>query len=297
MDNNRFKGTGVAIVTPFHNDGSIDFNGLGRLVNHLIISGADYLVVLGTTGETVTLNKDEKQAVVNYVVEITEKRVPIVLGLGGNNTREVISDFKFFDFENIDAVLSVSPYYNKPIQEGIFQHYRMIAGECPVPLILYNVPGRTASNLSAETTLRLAQVSNIIGVKEASGNLEQCMKIIKDRPEGFLVISGDDALTLPLIACGGDGVISVVANAYPAIFSQMVNFALKGDFENARKNHYKLLDITNLFFAEGNPGGVKAALKIMDIMQDNLRLPLVNISDITFEKIRKEIESIELVAK
>jgi 4-hydroxy-tetrahydrodipicolinate synthase len=288
----NLKGTGVAIVTPFHKDGSVDFNALGKLVEHLISGGVDYLVVLGTTGESVTLNKNEKIAVVNHVVESVDKRVPVVLGLGGNHTQEILHSLSSFDFDGIEAILSVSPYYNKPIQEGIYQHYKMIAGASPVPVILYNVPGRTGSNMTAETSLRLAQVPNILGIKEASGNLEQMMHIINNRPEGFLVISGDDALTLPLIASGGDGVISVVANAYPKIYSDMVNDALKGDFAAARKGHYKLLDITGMLFAEGNPGGIKAAMKVLGIMQDYMRLPLVNISQGLFEKIEKEVKKL-----
>ncbi|HET6244282.1 MAG: 4-hydroxy-tetrahydrodipicolinate synthase [Bacteroidetes bacterium] len=287
--NSHLKGTGVAIVTPFHKDSSIDFNALEKLVNHIIKGGVDYLVVLGTTGESVTLSKDEKIAIVNHVIEITGKRVPVVLGLGGNNTQEVLNCVKMFDFDNIEAILSVSPYYNKPIQEGIFRHYQMIAGVSPVPVILYNVPGRTGSNITSETTLRLAEVPNIIGIKEASGNLEQAMHIINNRPKGFLVISGDDALTLPLIACGGDGVISVVANAFPKLFTNMVKASLKGDFELARKNHYKLLNFTEFLFTEGNPGGIKAALKVLGITHDHMRLPLYNVSKKTFQNIENEV--------
>ncbi|MDQ3192599.1 MAG: 4-hydroxy-tetrahydrodipicolinate synthase [Bacteroidota bacterium] len=289
----KLKGTGVAIVTPFHENGNIDFNALTKLVNHIITGGVDYLVILGTTGETAVLTKDEKLAVVNHVIEITAKRVPLVLGLGGNNTQEIVNCMKIFDFENIDAILSVSPYYNKPIQEGIFRHYQMIAGAAPVPVILYNVPGRTGSNVTAETTLRLAEVPNIIGIKEASGNLEQAMQIINNRPKGFLVISGDDALTLPLMACGGDGVISVVANAFPKLFSDLVKHCIKGDFAAARKNHYKLLNFTQYLFAEGNPGGVKAALKILGITQDFMRLPLYGVSDNMFKNIKNEVNKLK----
>ena len=288
MMNKNFRGTGVALVTPFLPDGSIDFNGLGNLVNHLIAGGIDYLVVLGTTGETATLTKDEKIAVVNHVLETTAKRIPVVLGLGGNNTKEIIDYIAYFDFKRIDAILSVSPYYNKPTQEGIFRHYQMIAGASPVPVILYNVPGRTSSNVTAETTLRLAEVPNIIGIKEASGILEQIMHIIKDKPRDFLVISGDDALTLPIIASGGDGLISVVANAFPKIFSDMVKLALDGDFEAARRNHYKLFDVIRFLFSEGNPGGIKAALKILNITQDHMRLPLYRVSENTYQSIERE---------
>lgn len=289
----EFIGTGVAIVTPFHNDGSIDFTALGKLVNHLVSGGINYLVVLGTTGESVTLTFEEKKAVLNYVIEVTEKRVPVMLGLGGNNTQEIVNSLKEYDLEHVNAILSVSPYYNKPSQEGIYQHYKMIGNASPLPLMLYNVPGRTASNINAETTLRLAHdVKNIFGIKEASGNLEQCMKIIKNKPKDFLVVSGDDALTLPIIACGGGGVISVVANAFPAKFSEMVNFALNGDFKSARINHYHLLEIIDNLFVEGNPGGIKAALRILNISQDCLRLPLVNISDNTYDKLAGLIQKL-----
>jgi 4-hydroxy-tetrahydrodipicolinate synthase len=290
--NKKLKGTGVAIVTPFHADGNIDFNALEKLTEHLIAGGVDYLVVLGTTGESVTLSKGEKIAVVNHLTDIVNGRVPVVLGLGGNNTQEILSAFNDFDFSGIEAILSVSPYYNKPSQEGIFRHYQMIAGASPVPIILYNVPGRTNSNMTPETTLRLAEIPNIIGIKEASGNLEQMMHIINNRPKDFLVISGDDALTLPLIACGGDGVISVVANAFPKEYSQMVKFALQGDFKAAQENHYKLLNVTGMLFAEGNPSGIKSALKSMGIMQDHVRLPLANVSAGLDEKINSEIRNL-----
>ena len=275
---NKFKGTGVAIVTPFHQDGNIDFNALGKLIEHLISNGVNYIVALGTTGESVTLTKDEKVAVLNYILDTVEKRVPVVLGLGGNNTQDIIYCLKDYDLDRVDAILSVSPYYNKPTQEGIYQHYKMIGNSSPVPVILYNVPGRTASNISPETALRLANdIKNIIGIKEASGNIEQCMKIINNKPNDFLVISGDDALTLPIISCGGDGVISVVANAFPKVFSEMVNFVLQGNLKAAQKNHYKLLECIENLFVEGNPGGIKAVLKILNITQDTMRLPLVNV--------------------
>jgi 4-hydroxy-tetrahydrodipicolinate synthase len=289
----KLKGTGVAIVTPFHSDGNIDFKSLEQLVEHLIKGKVDYLVVLGTTGETVTLTKDEKLAVVNHVIETVADRLPIVLGLGGNNSQDILNCLNFYDFDRIQAILSVSPYYNKPVQEGIFQHYKLIAGAAPVPVILYNVPGRTGSNLTTDTTLRLAEIPNIIGIKEASGNLEQMMQIINNKPEHFLVISGDDALTLPLIACGGDGVISVVANAYPLIFSDMVRSALNADFTAARHHHYQLLNFTAMLFAEGNPGGIKSALASMGVIaNDFMRLPLYKISDGLAQKIREEINQI-----
>ncbi len=262
--NNKFKGTGVAIVTPFAKSGQVDFHGLGNLIEHLIKGKVEYLVVLGTTGESVTLTKEEKSEVVQFVVEKTRKRVPVVIGVGGNNTAEILNYFEHADFTGLAAILSVSPYYNKPSQEGIFQHYRAIAEHAPLPVILYNVPGRTASNISADTTLRLAhEFDNIIAIKEASGNLEQCMKIIKNRPDNFLVISGDDNLTLPMIACGADGVISVVANALPKDFSEMVRQAANGKLDAARKLHYKTFEITEQLFADGNPGGIKIVLELM----------------------------------
>jgi 4-hydroxy-tetrahydrodipicolinate synthase len=281
--NSRFKGTGVAMITPFNKNNSIDYKALGKLVEHLIKGGVEYVVVLGTTGETATLTKDEKQSIVTHVVECVDKRVPIVLGLGGNNTQEILNILKVSsNFNNIDAILSVSPYYNKPNQRGIFQHYKAISEASPLPIMLYNVPGRTASNILADTTLKLAEdFKNIIAIKEASGNLEQCMKIIKYRPKDFLVISGDDMLSLPMIASGADGVISVVGNAYPKDFSEMIRKILAGNVIEAQKLHYKLTDIIEKLFADGNPAGVKAVLEILNICQANLRLPLVKINKAT----------------
>ncbi len=288
----QFKGTGVAIVTPFREDGSIDFKCLDKLVNHLIDGKVEYLVVLGTTGESVTLSKDEKNAVVNAVIDAAEGRVPIVLGMGGNSTQSVLNSIAEQNFEGIDAILSVSPYYNKPSQGGIYEHYKMIAGASPVPVILYNVPGRTSSNITAETTLRLANdFDNIIAVKEASGNLEQCMEIIKNKPRRFLVISGDDTLTLPIVAAGGDGVISVTANAFPEDFSEMVRRALKGKMRGARELQYKLFDIMQWHFADGNPGGVKASLNALGICKEKVRLPLVPVNDEVRKKIRELVKN------
>lgn len=275
----KFKGTGVALVTPFHKDHSVDFKSLGKLIEHVIKGKVEYLVVLGTTGETVTLSKDEKTAVLNHVVEVTEKRIPVVLGLGGNNTQEILTSLKTFDLEGIDAILSVSPYYNKPSQRGLYQHYRMIAESSPVPVILYNVPARTGSNITADTVLKLANaIPNIIGIKEASGNLEQCMKIIKYKPKDFLMLSGDDLLTLPIIASGGDGVISVVANAFPKDFSEMTRQVLSGNLKEAQRLHYKLTDFIEQIFADGNPAGIKAALEALKICSSDLRLPLVKVN-------------------
>lgn len=281
--NSRFKGTGVAIVTPFNKNNSIDYKSLGKLVEHQIKGGVEYIVVLGTTGESVTLSKDEKQSVVTHVVECVNKRIPVVLGLGGNNTQEILNSLKITsDFNEIDAILSVSPYYNKPNQRGIYQHYKAISEASPVPIMLYNVPGRTSSNISAETTLKLAEdFKNIIAIKEASGNMEQCMKIIKYKPKDFLVISGDDMLALPMIACGADGVISVVGNAFPKDFSDMTRTILAGNVKEAQKLHYKLTDIIEKLFADGNPAGIKAVLEMLNICQANLRLPLVKVNKAT----------------
>ncbi len=288
---NKFKGTGVAVITPFTKENKVDYKALETVIEHLISGGVEYLVIHGTTGESVTLSLEEKISIVNFVSGINNSRLPLVLGIGGNNTSEIINYFSKFNFENVDAVLSVSPYYNKPSQEGIYQHYRAIASESPKPIILYNVPGRTASNITAETTLRLANdIKNIIGVKEASADMAQIMKIIRYKPEDFMLISGDDALTLPVIAAGGSGVISVVANAFPVIFSGMTRDCLLNNFPEARKKHYSLLAITEMLFAEGNPGGVKAAMNIRGLCSDFLRLPLVNISKPLYEKIKTEIE-------
>lgn len=290
---NQFKGTGVAIVTPFNKDNSVDYKSLTKLVNHIIKGGVEYVVVLGTTGESVNLTKDEKKQIVKHVVDTVNKRVPVVLGLGGNNTQELVNALKITsDFDGIDALLSVSPYYNKPNQRGIYEHYKAIATVSPLPIILYNVPGRTSSNMSAETTLKLANdFKNIIGIKEASGSVEQCMRIIKNRPNGFLVISGDDMLTLPIIASGGDGVISVVANAYPKDFSEMTRQILAGNVKNAQKLHYKFTEIIDQLFADGNPGGIKAVLELMDICKASLRLPLVPVNKDTKKAIEKLVKA------
>lgn len=286
----KFRGTGVAIITPFKNDGSVDYKQLEKVVQHIIKGKCEYIVVLGTTGESVTLSKEEKKAVVKCVVNAAQKKVPVVLGHGGNNTQELLEGLNTLDFKGIDALLSVSPYYNKPTQEGIYQHYAAIAKNSPLPIILYNVPGRTSSNITAETTLRLAHdFKNIIAVKEASGNIEQMMKIINGKPKDFLVISGDDALTLPLSACGGDGVISVVANAFPKDYSEMTRLSLKGDFAKAQKLHYKLLDIIGLLFVDGNPAGVKCAMNQLGICNDKVRLPLVGVTKPTADKLKVSI--------
>jgi 4-hydroxy-tetrahydrodipicolinate synthase len=286
------KGTGVAIITPFKKDGTVDFKSLENLINHLIKGKVEYIVALGTTGESVTLSKEEKREVVKHIVNVVNGRIPIVLGIGGNNTSEVVHSLKNTELSGISTILSVCPAYNRPNQEGLYQHFAAVAKASPLPILLYNVPTRTGCNLSDETTLRLAhEFKNIIGIKEASGNFTQVMNIIKNRPKNFLVISGDDLITLPLIACGADGVISVVANAYPKDFSEMTRQALAGNYEQARKLHYKLTTITNLFFADGSPAGIKAALKMMKLTSDYLRLPLVNINDKIYSSIEKEMKA------
>lgn len=286
----KFTGTGVAIVTPFNKEKEVDYKGLDNLVNYIIEGGVDYVVVLGTTGESVTLNKDEKKKVVAQVVKSVNNRVPIMIGIGGNNTQELIETMQETDFSGIDAILSASPMYNKPTQEGIYQHYKALAKVAPRPIFLYNVPGRTASNVLPETTVRLANdFKNIIGIKEASGNLEQAMAIKLAMPKDFYLVSGDDALALPFIASGGEGVISVVANALPATFSKMINDALNNDVVTAQENHYKVFNIIGMLFAEGNPGGVKAALQILNICGDDVRLPLWPISANLYNSLSKAL--------
>ena len=294
MPNSKFIGTGVAIVTPFRKDDSIDFNSLANLVEHLISNKTDYIVVLGTTGESPTLTKDEKKAIVNFVIEAVDKRVPVVVGLGGYSTQDVIDKIKKVEFEGIDAILSVAPYYNKPNQKGLYAHYQAIVSSCPVPVIIYNVPGRTGCNITAETTLRLAHDSNkqFIGIKEASGNFSQIMKIIQDKPSNFLVISGDDAITLPLISIGASGVISVVANAFPKEFSNMVHKALELKYNEARVIHYKLLEIIENLFIEGSPAGIKAALNILGLVQNQVRMPLTPVSRTTYNKLSELIRAL-----
>jgi len=273
-----FTGSGVALVTPFTADMQVDFEALAALVEYQIENGTDFLVVQGTTGESPALSKEEKFDILQEVIEINDGKCKIVYGVGGNNTAAVAESLADLP-AGIDGILSVSPYYNKPIQQGIVAHYKILADSTELPIILYNVPGRTGSNVLAETTLELAEVPNIVAVKEASGNMEQIMQIIKHRPNGFGVLSGDDNLTMPLIAAGADGVISVVANAFPALFSAMVHASMNGEFDKARAAHYALFDITKMFFEQGNPGGVKAALAYLDIMEEHMRLPLFPVSD------------------
>lgn len=287
---NIFKGTGVALVTPFAADGNVDFKALSALVEHCIKGGIDFLVALGTTGETATLTDKEQADVLKAILAANAGRLPVVLGMGGNNTYKLIEQIKAQDFTGIAAILSVSPYYNKPTQEGIYQHYMAIAEVAPLPIIIYNVPGRTGSNITAETTLRLAKASKkFVAVKEASGNIHQVMQILKDAPEGFNVLSGDDNLTLPMMSCGATGVISVIAQAYPSIYSNMVNAANAGDFTKAQKLHFSLFDITDQIFEQGNPAGIKKVLNFMNIMEDKLRLPLVSVDAKLSEKLQKEM--------
>lgn len=289
----KISGTGVALVTPFNSDLSIDYNGLAALVNHCVDGNVDFLVVMGTTGESVTLSLEEKNTVLDCVKKANNNRLPIVLGIGGNNTDNVIQSFSSFDLSGVDAILSVSPAYNKPTQEGIYQHFKAVSEKSPLPIILYNVPVRTSSNMTAETTLRLAHdFDNIVAVKEASGDMEQIMEIIAKKPDDFLVLSGDDAITLPIILLGGKGVISVLGQALPNEFSSMVNFAIDGDVKSSNTIHYKILSFVKPLFVEGNPAGVKTLLNILGICQDEVRLPLVKSSKNLRKIISKELEKL-----
>lgn len=277
---NELYGAGVALVTPFHLDGTIDFEGLERLIEHQISGGMDYLVSLGTTGEVATLTESERKAVWKFTVDRAAGRISLVAGIGGNNTAEIVHQLANFDSTGYAAILSVSPYYNKPTQEGIYQHYKAIAESSPLPVILYNVPGRTGSNMSADTTVRLANdFDNIIATKEASGSFDQFNKIMRDKPEGFLLISGDDPVTLPMIALGAVGVISVVGNAFPAEVARMTKLCAAGDYEKARVIHNQFIRLTELCFAEGNPAGVKVMLEQLGICGATVRLPLVAASE------------------
>ena len=290
--NNPFSGSGVALVTPFNEDNSIDFTAVRKLVQLQILGGTDFLVVQGTTGESPTLSQEEKLKLLETVIDENAGKLKIVYGIGGNNTILVGETLKQLKIEGVDGILSVSPYYNKPTQKGIIEHFKYISSCTELPIILYNVPGRTGSNILAETTLTLAEIPNIVAIKEASGNMDQIMEIIRLRKPNFGVISGDDAITMPLIAAGADGVISVVANALPEKFSRMVHAALNGDLDSARKEHYDLLSITRMFFEEGNPGGVKVALAHRKIMNEFMRLPLIPVSDALRKRIQKETRNL-----
>ncbi len=276
MTHNIFKGMGVALVTPFRTDGAVDYDALVRLVRYQLDGGADFFCILATTGETPCLTADEKTRIRNLVIETVAGRVPVVVGCGGNNTAAIVEELRTTDLRGVSGILSVCPYYNKPTQEGLYLHFKAVASATSLPVILYNVPGRTGVNLSAETTVRLARdCQNVVAIKEASGNLEQVDEIIKNKPVGFDVISGDDALTFPMIACGAVGVISVIGNALPREFSRMVRLELRGEYAAAREIHHRFTDLFNLLFVDGNPAGVKAMLHEMGMVENVLRLPLV----------------------
>ncbi len=286
----QFQGTGVAIVTPFRKYGTVDFNSLENLIEHIISNGVDYIVALGTTGESAALSPDEKNAIVEFVSDTVNKRVPVVVGAGGNHTSSVVKSVKELNHKPVDGILSVAPYYNKPQPKGLYYHYKNIATATDLPVILYNVPGRTGVNIPADITLQLGyDIENIVAIKEASGDLNQISTIIRDKPEDFNVISGDDGFTLPLMAMGATGVISVTANAFPKQFVKMVNSALENDFQTARDVHYQLSDIMDVLFADGNPAGVKAALDELGIIKNNLRLPLVKVNKSVNQLIKKAL--------
>ncbi|WP_293669399.1 4-hydroxy-tetrahydrodipicolinate synthase [uncultured Parabacteroides sp.] len=291
----NLKGMGVALITPFKEDESVDYEALGRLVDYQLQNGTDYLVVLGTTAETPTLTEEEKKNIIDLVVTKVNGRIPIVLGLGGNCTRSIVEKLKKDNFDGIDAILSVVPYYNKPSQEGIYQHYKAIAEATTLPIVLYNVPGRTGVNMTAETTLRIArEFKNVIAVKEASGNITQMDDIIKNKPANFSVISGDDGITFPLITLGAVGVISVIGNAFPREFSRMVRLALAGDYNSVRTIHHSFTELFSLLFVDGNPAGAKSMLNAMGFIENKLRLPLVPTRITTFEKIRDVLNQLSI---
>lgn len=295
MIQTRFRGMGVALITPFQENGNVDYRALTRLVDYLIQNGADFLCVLGTTAETPTLTTDEKEKIKKLVIERVNGRIPILLGCGGNNTQAIVDSLKNDDFSGVDAILSVVPFYNKPSQEGIYQHYKAIATSTDLPIVLYNVPGRTGVNMTAETTLRIARdFDNVIAIKEASGNITQMDDIIKNKPANFDVISGDDGITFPLITLGAVGVISVIGNAFPREFSRMTRLALQGDYANALKIHHRFTELFSLLFVDGNPAGVKAMLNAMGFIENKLRLPLVPTRITTFEKMRTILQSLNI---
>lgn len=282
------KGTGVAIVTPFTKDQSVDFKALKKLINYIIEGGVEYIVTMGTTGETPVLDKEEKQEIIQFTYAEVNERVPVVVGIGGYDSRAVAKDLETYPLERATAVLSASPFYNKPSQEGLFEHYQLLSKASPKPILLYNVPGRTGRNMTAATTLRLAnEFENIVGIKEASGDMAQCMTILRDRPEDFLVVSGDDALALPQLACGMDGVISVAANGFPKEFSEMVRLCLQQDFIKAKEINDRLIDAYTLMFEENNPAGIKAFLYEMDLIENVSRLPVTSLSGVLHKQVKK----------
>ena len=292
----KFTGTGIAIVTPFNDDGTIDWKSFAKLIEFWIAGKVEYLVVLGTTGESATVHGEEKQKVFSYVAKTVSGRLPLVAGIGGNDTREVIAGFRNFDLKGYDAILSVSPYYNKPNQEGLFRHYKALNDATPLPIMMYNVPSRTGMNVTADTQLRIAhQCKNIFATKEASGNFEQINQIIKNKPAEFMVVSGDDPITLQMIAAGAEGLVSVVANAYPKDYSDMVRLCLAGRFSEAQHLHYKFTEIINSMFAEGSPSGVKAYLSEMALCKNTFRLPVYKVSEKHHQKIKELMQSVNLV--
>ena len=295
MAHNIFKGLGIALITPFMEDGSVDYKSLIRLVEYQLNNGADFFCILATTGETPTLTADEKQKIKDLIVDLVGGRVPILVGCGGNNTAAIVKELQTGDFRGVDGILSVCPYYNKPSQEGLYQHFKTIAAATKLPVVLYNVPGRTGVNLSAATTVRLAHdCDNIVAIKEASGNLEQVDEIIKNKPRNFDVISGDDALTFPMISCGAVGVISVIGNALPREFSKMIRLQMKGEYDGARKIHHRFIDLFSLLFVDGNPAGVKAMLHEMGYIENVLRLPLVPTRISTLQRMSEIMKELKI---
>ena len=295
MAHNIFKGLGIALITPFMEDGSVDYKSLVRLVEYQLANGADFFCILATTGETPTLTAEEKHKIKNTIVDLVGGRVPILMGCGGYNTAAIVEELKTGDFRGINGILSVCPYYNKPSQEGLYQHFKTIAAATKLPVVLYNVPGRTGVNMKAETTVRLAHdCPNIVAIKEASGNLEQVDEIIKNKPRNFDVISGDDALTFPMISCGAVGVISVIGNALPREFSKMIRLQMKGEYDSARKIHHRFIDLFSLLFVDGNPAGVKAMLHEMGYIQNVLRLPLVPTRISTLQRMSEIMKELKI---
>lgn len=295
MKHNIFRGLGIALITPFTENGAVDYDSMKRIVEYQLSNGADFLCILATTGETPCLTKQEKEDIKKYIIDLVAGRIPILMGCGGNNTSAVVDELQNGDFKGIDGILSVCPYYNKPSQEGLYQHFKAISSATSLPIVLYNVPGRTGINLKAETTVRLArECENIVAIKEASGSLEQVDEILKNKPEGFAVLSGDDSLTYPMIACGADGVISVIGNALPKEFSRMIRLEKNGEFEAAVKIHHKFTDLYSLLFVDGNPAGVKALLHEMGYIKNVLRLPLVPTRVATVQKMSQILKDLKL---